>query len=158
MSALTLAPLRVGLQSETRRRDLPPRRNPVDQPHFLRRRAEIATVHRFQRPAAKPFSDPSHAAGAIGLAVVDVLRGRRPFTHLLRWVSPALYDQLSEKAPSRLVLEGAALRLRRVRVQQAVATAVEATVVVEQGKRLRAVALRLEAHRGDWRATAITVG
>jgi hypothetical protein len=35
---------------------------------------------------------------------------------------------------------------------------VEATAVVDDGRRVRAIALRLETHRGAWRATALEVG
>ena len=35
---------------------------------------------------------------------------------------------------------------------------VEATAVVDDGLRTRAVALRLETHRGAWRATALELG
>ena len=48
--------------------------------------------------------------------------------------------------------------IRRIRLCRLGEHAAEATVVVDDGPRVRAVAVRLEGHRGHWRATALEIG
>jgi hypothetical protein len=48
--------------------------------------------------------------------------------------------------------------LRRVRACVVAPGVVEATVVADDAQRVRAVAVRLEGWRGQWRATALEIG
>jgi len=95
-------------------------------------------------------------------AAVESLRGARPLAQLTRWVTPDVYDRLALRA--ELVQSAAAApvpgraAIRRIRVFRIGHETAEATVVVEDGPRVRAVAVRLEGHRGRWRATAMDIG
>ena len=48
--------------------------------------------------------------------------------------------------------------IRRARACRVDAHVLEASLVADDGVRVRAVALRLEAHRGAWRVTALEIG
>ncbi len=110
---------------------------------------------------AVPIEDPCLLARRLAGASVEVILGRRPAAQLARWLAPGVLDALRTRAivtrdavppPTR----GPAVR--GVRVCALHAHLVEATAVVDDGRRTRAVALRLEPHRGAWRATALEVG
>lgn len=121
-------------------------------------------------PSARPpapgtsLPDPAATVGAVVKAVVEVLAGIRPPAQLLRWVSRDVHATVSERAalttrmrrgapaPARQVV------VRGVRVCRPAAGVVEASAVVVDGTRVRAVAVRLEDHDGRWRATALEVG
>ncbi|WP_448631689.1 Rv3235 family protein [Cellulomonas soli] len=109
-----------------------PRRRPAA--HLRRRRARRAGgPGRHAAPrAARTLGDPRRVRGA-----ADPDRAHRP------------------GARGR---DGAPPLVRRVRVCAVDPHAAEATVIAHDGQRVRAVALRLETHRGAWRVTALEVG
>ena len=109
-----------------------------------------------------PLPDPTRMCCAMVQAAVEGLRGARPLAQLTRWVSPEVYDRLALRAQ---LVQGAGTPLttgragiRRIRVCRIGHDTAEATVVVDDGPRVRAVAVRLEGHRGRWRATAMEIG
>lgn len=114
-------------------------------------------------PPADPASraalpDPEPLAGAVVLAAVEALSGTRPLAQLSRWVTPEVFEQLSVRA----VTAGRAHRrrptVRSIHASRVSATAVEACVVVHDGERVRAAALRLQVHRRGWRVTVLQIG
>ncbi|MFC4614952.1 Rv3235 family protein [Cellulomonas algicola] len=110
---------------------------------------------------AVPAHDPGVLAGRIALATVEVLGGRRPIGQLARWLTPGVLDALQVRAALTLRVRGTSGRapqVRRVRTSAVDEHTLEAGVVVEDGAIVRAVALRLETHRGAWRATVLEVG
>ncbi|WP_051682000.1 Rv3235 family protein [Cellulomonas sp. HZM] len=112
---------------------------------------------------AVPDVDPTVVARAVGLAAVDVLAGRRPVAQLARWVTPGVYEAIQRRAvlTSRARHGRVAARTSIVRAVRACAIdehVHEASLVVDDGTRVRAVALRFESHRGSWRATALDIG
>ncbi|MGV8967326.1 MAG: Rv3235 family protein [Cellulomonas sp.] len=119
-------------------------------------------------PAAAPaeqirLPDPTKLCCAMVQAAVEALRGTRPLAQLARWVSPEIYDQLvARSAVTQRVLGRTDAThhasIRRIRLCRLGENAAEASVVVEDGPRVRAVAVRLEGHRGQWRATALEIG
>ena len=129
-------------------------------------------------PAEEELPDPTQLCGALVLATVEVLSGVRPLAQLTRWVAPEVVEQLegaaitrpapadgrpgtaatgAPPAPRRLVAVRRAT-VRRVLLTRLSPTAAEAAVVVHDGSRVRAAAVRLEVHRGHWRATVIQIG
>ena len=48
--------------------------------------------------------------------------------------------------------------IRRTRACRVDSHVLEASMVADDGVRVRAVALRLEGHRGAWRVTALEIG
>lgn len=114
-------------------------------------------------PTTIPTEDPEAWCGAIVRAAVEVLTGSRPTAQLARWLSADLYETVARRAGLALRIKG-----RPTLVRQAVVRRVhlcrlgpgtaEASVVVHDGERVRAAAVRIEAHRGRWRATALEIG
>ncbi|PFG44024.1 hypothetical protein ATJ88_2741 [Isoptericola jiangsuensis] len=116
-------------------------------------------------PAPEP-GDPTALCCSVVRAAVEVLRDERPATHVARWVAPAVLDHLVERA--RLVRaarsarpsqrRGTPVTVRRVRMLRLGAGTAEASVVLDDDGRVRAAAVRLEAHRGQWRVVVLELG
>lgn len=110
-------------------------------------------------PAARhALPDPEPLAGAVVLAAVEALSGSRPLVQLSRWVTPEVFEQLSARASAAASTPLRRPTIRSTRVSRVSASAVEACVVVHDGTRVRAAALRLQAHRRHWRATVLQIG
>jgi hypothetical protein len=114
-----------------------------------------------ERPGAPATGDPALVARRLATASVEVIAGSRPAAQMARWLAPGVLDALRSRA---MLARHAALHLthapnvRNLRICLLDERVVEATAVVDDGRRVRAVAVRLEAHRGMWRATALEVG
>ncbi|HUX71306.1 MAG TPA: Rv3235 family protein, partial [Cellulomonadaceae bacterium] len=106
--------------------------------------------------------DPMPACCALAQAAVEVIRGARPLGQLVRWLTPGVYDAVGRRAAlttgSQASQTGMRTTIRRVRLCRFGTDAVEATVVVDDGPQVRAVALRMELHRGAWRGVALEIG
>ncbi|WP_426592715.1 Rv3235 family protein [Cellulomonas sp. McL0617] len=114
-------------------------------------------------PGAVPSADPAAVGCAIALASLEVLAGRRPAAQLARWLAPGVYEALQVRSAltARVLSAPQGVRrpvVRRFRATPVLTTAHEVSVVTDDAGRVRAVALRLEAHRGAWRATALEIG
>ncbi|NNC13117.1 3-hydroxyacyl-CoA dehydrogenase [Planctomonas sp. JC2975] len=109
--------------------------------------------------------DPQPLIENLARCILEVLAGARDLEQLMRWVTDDVYATLLH----RTVL---AERARRVKGQVAVRPAlsvlsthlceprdgvIEATVIVRNPVRVRAVAIRLEGLDRRWRASAISV-
>lgn len=110
-----------------------------------------------------PAEDPAAWCGSLVRAAVEVLGGSRPVAQLARWLSADLYESLARRAGLAVRIKGrpTVVRqavVRKVRVCQLSPVLAEAAVVVHDGARVRAAAIRIEAHRGRWRATALEIG
>jgi hypothetical protein len=112
-----------------------------------------------------PQAEPIAGVGRLAEAVVDVLLERRPLEQMRRWLSRDVVGLLTAPAgigglvggigvPGAFGTVGAPERraprfasrsmIRSVRLHQPAAGIVESTVVVQDGTRVRAVALRFE--------------
>lgn len=112
-------------------------------------------------PGPAPDVDAARFAHGVGLACVEVVLGRRPAGQLARWLTPGVLHAVQERAALTRRAAGAPAgraHVRRVRVCPLDARTAEACLVVDDGARVRAVALRLEAHRGTWRVTTLEIG
>ena len=128
---------------------------------------EIAAA-RCQPQATRPaLPDPTAMCCAVVRATIEVLTGIRPAAHLARWVTPAVLDQITLRAriardghsPGQQAERGAPVLnapvlIKRVRLDRTVDTA-EATVIVEQARRVRGAAVRMEVRRGQWRVSVL---
>jgi hypothetical protein len=103
---------------------------------------------------------PEQLARRLVQAAVDVVRGHRPATQVLRWTTPEVYSQLRQRARVELAAgrpTGRRPVLRSLRTQPA-GTGVEVSAVVLDGTRARAVAARLDGEDSRWRLTALVIG
>jgi len=93
-------------------------------------------------------------------ALVEVCLGARAAGQLARWLAPGVLAQLRERAHLSSVAAPRAHRSPVVRrlVMCPLDQAIEVAAAVDDSRRTRAVALRLEPHRDAWRVTALELG
>lgn len=113
--------------------------------------------------AATEIPDARHWSATLVRAAVEVLIGHRPAAQLTRWMEAELWTSLNRRALLGVQVAGRAqqpapVHVRRVHGCQVSETTWECSVVVHDGERVRAAAVRLELKRGRWRATALTIG
>lgn len=90
---------------------------------------------------------------------LEVAAGFRPPGQVVRWTSTEVFELLGRR--HRLARPTGArrpLRVRAVLADSPRAGVVESTAVVDDGRRARAVAVRLEVRGGRWRVTALETG
>ncbi|MCR6690488.1 Rv3235 family protein [Cellulomonas sp.] len=127
-------------------------------------RAPVEAALRDDEPvSAPPDGDPRVLARTLALASVEALVGRRPVAQLARWLAPGVFDLLQARAHVTVRAigpraSGRGVAVRTVRTCRIEPCVVEATAVVDDGVRVRAVAMRLEVHRRAWRVTALEIG
>lgn len=111
-------------------------------------------------PAPAELPEPSRWCGTLVRTCVEVLLGSRPPAQLARWLTPDLYSSLSRRASIVHALPTAPKRVRVLRVHTCTLEdgVHEASVVLHDGHRVRAAAIRIELYRGRWRATALEIG
>lgn len=110
-----------------------------------------------RHPSHPPGPDPARLAGLLARAWLEVREGRRPLRQLAPLVAPSVQRRLLAQMPT----VPPPPRSPRARVRRVVATtpsrnACEAVVLIEQGARTTAIAVRLERHRGAWRVVELT--
>lgn len=108
----------------------------------------------------------------IGTACIEVFMGRRPLHHLSPWMTAGCYRTVSQNlahAQSAIAQKlkdypriephraPATIRPRRVIVQKVAAQAYEMSLLVTDGCRTRAVALRAEQKRGQWKIVTLLI-
>lgn len=120
----------------------------------------VGWTHRLDPLGARRAPDqPPAGVRRLVEAVVDVLLERRPAEQVKRWVSRDVFGLLSTVAQRRAVTRFAARSMvRSIRLHAPGPDAVESTVLVQDGPRVRAVALRFERtaqDRLEWCCTAL---
>lgn len=117
-----------------------------------------------ETPWATPISadlpDPPTWCGALVRTCVEVLLGARPPGQMARWLTADLYSSLSHRAVAGRMQRSEARRVAilRVHTHEVDESHHEASVVFHDGRRVRAAAVRIENHRGRWRASALEIG
>ncbi len=109
----------------------------------------------------EPLPPPAQWGAALARTAVEVLLGVRPPQQLVRWLDEPVYRALSRRAS--LTARTVGLVKRPAVVKSAHATRLnehtaEVAVVLQDGSRHRAAALRLECYHGRWLATALEIG
>lgn len=117
-----------------------------------------------QPTATVALPDARSWSTRLAQAAVEVLSGSRPLSQLRRWTSDEVYAQLSRASrrrslrvcePRRRPDRPPRVIVRAVRVCEVADGVVEACAVVDDGRRARAIALRLEGADGRWRCTQL---
>lgn len=121
--------------------------------------------HAPQRTGSADLPDARAWAANIGQAIIEVVRGRRSPPQLIRWLTPDVYAQVAELALTTTrarrngsVTPSPPARVRRVILCEPVDGVAEASLVVCDGPRVRAIALRLVGLDGRWRVEALSLG
>ncbi|WP_138974995.1 Rv3235 family protein [Arcanobacterium haemolyticum] len=104
---------------------------------------------------------PKFAARVIGQAI-EVLLGHRPVRQLQSWLAPGVYRHLCSRAGLNARIAGAAPHttpplIRRLHVTHPRRRVAEVGIVIHDGFRIRAAALRLEIFRERWQVTALEI-
>lgn len=112
-------------------------------------------------PEGPRLPAPARWVARLAPAILEVAAGERPAGQLTRWVTPDIRETLARRGaaarrhPAGKDLAPQCRRVRSVRVTEPAEGVVEASAVVIGQVRARAVAIRLEAVRGRWLATAV---
>lgn len=113
-------------------------------------------------PAKKPRPNARKFAAQITIQAIEILQGKRPLRQLQTWLNPQVYQALARRASLGMRIFGKAERcplprLRRVRACYPRPGVAEVCVIVHDGIKMRAAALRLEARRENWQVTALEI-
>jgi hypothetical protein len=108
-----------------------------------------------QRDAARPLRRPAMAspvliAGRIAVALLEVEAGSRPGHQLERHCHPTLWERLGPRLCFGVGPAITCRSLRRVVIQEHISGLVDAVAVLERGRRVEPVAMRLDAATGRW--------
>ncbi|WP_338748265.1 Rv3235 family protein [Janibacter alittae] len=110
--------------------------------------------------------DPRQWAAHIAQALVEVMHGVRPPSQVMRWATPEIYTVVARRG-SRTARRATRARGRRrahrtrvtrVLICEPADDVVEASVVLIDGERVRALALRLVGRDGRWVVEALQIG
>lgn len=113
------------------------------------------------RRRQRPLGDPTPLACTVGKAVMEALLGGDSLEPYARWIEPQVAAQLARqrslalRAGRRLL---SPVGVRRARVSRVSKVAAEVAIVVDDGERCRALAMRLEDRGGRWLVTEIHAG
>lgn len=130
---------------------------------------EDLATERFFGPQATPASalpDPHRVAGQIGLALAEAMAGVRSPVQLVRWTTPEVYAVVARRAATvarrsasrdARSLARPRIKVLRVRVCCPADGVAEAALVLQDGPRVRAMALRLTGLDGRWRVEVLQI-
>lgn len=111
----------------------------------------------------RELPEPQRWAGRLAQAIVEVLAGDRPMAQLVRWTSGEVYEQLQQRSVASTArtatersVRGRSV-VRSVRLCEPADGVVEASATVLDGRRYRALVLRLEGLDGRWQCTHFAV-
>ena len=118
-----------------------------------------------QSTARAHLPDPHEWAAHLAQAIVEVMAGSRSAPQVIRWTTTEVYAVIARRhavAARRAAVSGHGKRVRavvkRVIVCEPADGVAEATAVVIDGTRVRALAMRMVGQDGRWRVEALQVG
>jgi hypothetical protein len=116
------------------------------------------TAFAARRPTrSADLPDPKQWAVRLAQGIVEALHGHRPLQQLVRWTDEPVYRLLERRRSVQRTAAGPRPLVRSIRICQPGDGVVEASVVVQTGRRCRALAMRLEGLDGRWRCTALEI-
>lgn len=92
--------------------------------------------------------------------IFDILAGRRNPATIRRWLDPHLFRRLEARAQTMPDQSASSFptKVQSAKGYYVNDSVVEATILVSDHQRYRAVAMRLELFRGRWKITALEIG
>ncbi|TDE96089.1 hypothetical protein EXU48_07585 [Occultella glacieicola] len=117
----------------------------------------------WSRGEVPELPDAATWSGTLVRACVEALLGTRPAAQLARWLDADLWTALNRRVCLGMEIAGRPTRppmvtIRRVHSCEVAEGSWESSVVIHDGTRVRAAAIRLETRRARWRATALEIG
>lgn len=102
---------------------------------------------------------PDPIVAHVAALLTEVLTGHRPATQLARWADPSIPAQLGRRVSRERhhPMHGQRVQYRSASFQVVHPRLIQATVVFRTQARARAVAFRLQPHRGRWVVTLVEV-
>ena len=103
--------------------------------------------------------DPKYWTRKLVTGIAEALIGERPVYQLIKWVSFEVYQEIEKQSKQRSGMNSQRIRpiIRSVRIELTNDKVIEATAVIQKGKRGRGMGLRLEAESDRWRCTELLV-
>ena len=103
--------------------------------------------------------EPEAWTKQLATGIAEVLIGERPVFQLMRWVSFDVYREINKQIKLKNDLHAKRSRpfVRSLRIETTSEKIVEATAVIQKGRRGRGMGLRLEAENDRWRCTQLLV-
>ena len=118
-----------------------------------------------QSTARADLPEPGPWAAQIAQALVEVMSGLRPAAQVVRWTTPQVYAVLARRGALAARRRASGSRtgtqralVRSVHVCEPADGVAECGVVVTEGERVRAMAVRLSGQDGRWRGEALQIG
>lgn len=119
-----------------------------------------------QPTRACDLPDPQRWAAHIAQGLVEVMHGVRPPSQVMRWTTPEVYAVVARRGSRAARRHGGdhrprathRTRVTRVLICEPANDVAEASVVLVDGGRVRALALRLVGRDGRWVVSALQVG
>jgi Family of unknown function (DUF6459) len=113
-------------------------------------------------PRPRGLPDTNAWGGRLLIGMIETAGGRRPLHQLAAMLSPSVsrgigadFDRAARQGSAHWLHRAG---LRSVRVAEPADGVAELCATVETGRRVRAVAMRLEEHQGRWRCTRLQLG
>lgn len=118
-----------------------------------------------QSTSRADLPEPGPWSAQIAQAIVEVMSGLRPAAQVVRWTTPQVYAVVARRgalaarrrASGARASTGRAM-VRSVHVCEPADGVAECSVVVSEGQRVRAMAVRLSGQDGRWRVEALQIG
>lgn len=140
---------------------------PFDRVALAATRSEIDVTedddrYALDRPLPQGFVAAEKFASLIVRQAVEVLLGHRPARQLQTWMTSCVFNALVRRVGLAHRVAGKAERcltpqVRRVHVCHPRTRVAEVTLVIFDGRRIRAAATRLEVRHGRWHVTALEI-
>jgi hypothetical protein len=142
--------------------DARPPHTPFDQRLPFERARPHPPVWRPRPPRPRGLPEPGPWCRRLLIGMIETAAGRRPLHQLAALLSPSVSRGLGADF-ERAAHSGSPHWLHRavvrsIRVAEPTAGVAEVCATVETGPRVRAIALRLEEHRGRWHCTRLQLG
>jgi hypothetical protein len=132
------------------------RRLPFEQPRVR------PAVWQPRPPRPRGLPDPSPWGRRLLIGMIETAAGRRPLHQLAALLSPSVsrglvadFERAAQTGSPHWLHRAA---VRSMRVTEPVTGVAELCATVEAGRRVRAIAIRLEEHQGRWRCTRLQLG
>ena len=135
--------------------DVPARGDPAPDPGGAER--ALAAFAPRRPTGSDQLPDPRRWSARLAQGIVEALHGHRPLQQLVRWTDEPVYTMLARQLAARRPSDGPRPLVRSVRVCAPSDGVVEVGVVVEVGRRCRALAMRLEGLDGRWCCTVLDI-